>query len=76
MKNMIAAEVVGATRTKIYLVIGMWDHETAASHGPAKIAVKENVYKLLVEHMGSKTGADLVFTTNGGKRLTHIALST
>ena len=39
-----------------------------------KSGSERNIYKLLVEHMGSKTGADLVFTTNGGKRLTHIVL--
>ena len=50
--NMTAVEVMGATRTKVFHVIAVWEHKTAASHGPAKVAVKENIYKLLVEHMG------------------------
>ena len=62
-------------RCKIFHVISVWDHKTAASHGPAKIAIKnQSIYKLLVQYMGRKTGADLVFATTGGKRLTHIGL--
>ena len=72
--NMTASEVMDATSSNTFQVISVWDHKTAAAHGPAKIALKEEIYQLLVQYMGSKTGADLVFTTSGGKRLTHIGL--
>ena len=63
--NMTASEMMGATQSKAYYVIGVWDHKTAASHGPAKIAVQDDVYTLLVEHMGGKTGADQLVMVRG-----------
>ena len=71
--NMTAQEVNSATKSKDFYVISVWQHKTANSHGAARIAVRTNVYQLLQEYMGSKTGADLVFVTNGGEKVTHIA---
>ena len=73
--NMTAAKVKSATKCKRHFIISVWDHKTAKSHGSAKIAVREDIYKLLIEFMGDKCSADLVFTTVGGKRVTYSAIA-
>lgn len=55
-------------------VIHVWDHNTAMTHGPAQIATEVRVYQLLLEYMGSKEGADIVFTTPTGEKVTHLGL--
>lgn len=72
--NMTAGEVTRAEKAREYRVIRVWDHKTAATHGSARIAAHVKVYQLLVDHMAPKSGADLVFTTGNGERVTHAAL--
>ena len=38
------------------------------------IAIRMRVYQLLFRYMEPKTGADLVFTTEGGEKVTHVAI--
>jgi hypothetical protein len=70
--NMTAGEVIEAKTVKEYRVISVWEHKTAMSHGSARIACHVRVYQVLVDYLGNKSGADLVFTTSSGERVTHI----
>lgn len=70
---MTAGEVLTAKPSKGYRVINVWEHKTSGSHGSAKMACRIRVYQVLIEYMGTKTGADLVFTTAAGGRVTHIS---
>lgn len=72
--NLTAGEVLCADSTRDYRVISVWDHKTASSHGPAKIAVSVRIYKLLLDYMGTKQNSDLVFFTTAGEKVTHISL--
>jgi len=52
----------------------VWDHKTVSSHGPARIVLHVRVYQMLLDYMGSKEGADLVFLTSSGEKVTHVGL--
>ena len=43
-----------------------------ASHGSANIAMQNRVHQLLTKYAGEKAGADLIFTTPSGERVTHV----
>lgn len=49
----------------------MWEHKTASSHGAARLAVHHKIYELLLKYVEEKEGADLVFTTTNGEKVTH-----
>lgn len=71
--NMTAMEVLAAEKSRNYRVIKVWDHKTVSTHVSARIATHVKVYQLLISFMEPKTGADLVFTTTSGDKVTHIA---
>lgn len=71
--NMTAGEVATASKNREYRVVSVWEHKTTNSHGSAKLAVHIKVYQLLQRYIGDRSGADLVFTSNGEK-VTHVGL--
>lgn len=79
MLNMTAGEArasrtLTSKKSKDYRVMSVWNHKTVITHGAAQIACHIKVYQLLMEYIGDKKGADLVFTTSSGERVTHIGL--
>jgi hypothetical protein len=72
--NMTAGEVHAADKSREYRVVKVWDHKTVSSHGSAKVAMHVKVYQLLVGYLGDKTGADLVFISTAGEKLTHLTV--
>lgn len=69
--NMTAEEVTKAEQKRDHYVIHVWDHKTAMAHGSAALCCPNRVYQLLVEYMGGKKGADLVFLTASGEKVTQ-----
>lgn len=66
--NMTAGEVHKAKKCNEFRVIEVWEHKPVAT----RIAVHVKVYQVLLEYMEPKTGADLVFTTESGEKVTDI----
>lgn len=64
---MTVNEVKGAWKHGTHWVISVWDHKTVTAHGPARIV-------MVLEEIGDKEGANLVFTTTSGTKVTHMAI--
>jgi hypothetical protein len=72
--NVAAGDVYAADKSREYRVVKVWDHKTVSTHGSARVAMHVKIYQLLVEYLGEKTGADLVFTSTAGEKLTHLTV--
>ena len=72
VSNMTVKEVQDAKVSREYRVISVWDHKTANAHGPARLAIHVKIYQLLERYVGGRDGADIVFLTNSGAKVTHI----
>lgn len=67
--DMTVGEVRAAKSSKSCRII--W---VATTNGLARITCNMKIYQLLVQYMGSKGGADIVFTTASAERVIRIDL--
>lgn len=53
--NMTAGEVMAAKQCREYRIVSVWEHKTTSSHGSAKIAIHQRVYRLILRYSLSET---------------------